>query len=62
MLRNKPYDYNHLIVVEVSLEKQLVPGFFECMPGDSPEMEWDVCKRYVLQEESMLARNIGRIY
>jgi hypothetical protein len=59
MLRSKSYDYNQLMVVVVSRKKQLVPGFFECRPSDSPEMEWDVFKRYVLQEESKLPRNIG---
>ncbi|MBE9541478.1 MAG: carboxymuconolactone decarboxylase family protein, partial [Proteobacteria bacterium] len=28
----------------------LVPGFFDGMPDDSLEMEWNLFKRYELQE------------
>ena len=42
------------IYTEIKEAIGLVPGFFESMPDDSLEMEWDLFKRYELQEESKI--------
>ena len=40
------------VYAEMKKELGLVPGFFETMPEDSLEKEWDLFKRYVLLEKS----------
>ena len=42
------------VYTEIKEALGMVPGFFECVPGDSLEMECDLFKRYVLQEESKI--------
>lgn len=43
------------IYTEIKDALGLVPKFFEDMPEDSLEIEWDLFKRYVLQEESEIS-------